>query len=183
MMTWHGARRRFLDSHHPPWSRMMTWQVLDDDALFLVLALLPLPTLLVNVAPSARRLAELCERHFELACRNRSWRPPRRLTDRPNMWRLLLRQRACAVCLGPEAPFPVRRGAGGVAGGPPLFRLCQQCARRDKVQQQVQRHAYEVAAIGDHGKPLYARQFHMPLFGHANGFDSNLEAQVKRTGL
>ena len=50
----------------------------------------------------------------------------------------------------------------------------QPAAAKPNREQQVQRHAYEVAAIGDHGKPLYARQFHMPLFGHANGFDSNL---------
>ena len=48
---------------------------------------------------------------------------------------------------------------------------------------QVQRHGYEVDAIGEHGKALYARQFHIPLFGHANGFAGNLATKVKRTGL
>ena len=84
---------------------------------------------------------------------------------------------------GLQKHFPVRKGSGGVTGGPLLFRLCRECARRDRVQLQVQRHGYEVDAIGEHGKALYARQFHMPLFGHANGFASNLEAQVTKTGL
>ena len=88
------------------------------------------------------------------------------------------------MCIGAAAHFPVRKGSGGVSGGgAALFRLCRDCARRDKVQQQVNRHGYEVDAIGENGKALFARQFHIPLFGHANGFSNNLQAQVNKHGL
>ena len=158
--------------------------ILDEDSLFVVLGRLPLATLLLTVAPASRRLAALAEPHFQLACERQRWRPLRRARDHPFAWRGVLRQKACAVCIGSDAHFPVRRGSAGVTGGVPLFRLCTSCAKRDKVQQQIFRHGFEVDAIGEHGKALYARQFHMPLFGHANGFSSdNLDRQVKRTGL
>ena len=51
------------------------------------------------------------------------------------------------------------------------------------MQQQVNRHGYEVDAIGENGKALFARQFHMPLFGHANGFSSNLQKAANKHGL
>ena len=44
-------------------------------------------------------------------------------------------------------------------------------------------HAWQVDAIGENGKALFARQFHIPLFGHANGFSNNLQAQVNKHGL
>lgn len=157
--------------------------MLSDDCMYEVLALLPLPTLRLSVVPTAHRLAHLAEPHFQRACVKHGWRPARRTRDEPFAWRLLLRTRACAVCCGGDAHFPVRKGSGGVSGVSVLFRLCQQCARREKVQQQTLRHGYEIASIGDNGKALFARQFHMPLFGHANGFSSNLEQRVKKTGL
>ena len=160
--------------------------LLSDDDLFAILELLPLSSLFLSVAPTSRKLAALAEPHFRLACMKHQWRPPRRMADHPFVWRQLLRTRACAVCLGHDAHFPVRKEtlSGGVSGGQPLFRLCQPCAKRDKVQQQITRHGYEVAAIGEHGKALFARQFHMPLFGHANGFsDRAVQTKVKRTGL
>ena len=157
--------------------------ILSEDCLFVALGRLPLATLLLTVAPASRRLAALAEPHFQLACERHGWRPLRRARDHPFAWRGVLRQRACAVCIGSDAHFPVRRGSAGVTGGVPLFRLCTACAKRDKVQQQIFRHGFEVDAIGEHGKALYARQFHMPLFGHANGFSSDLDRQVKRTGL
>ena len=165
---------------------------LDEDALASILealapphaALLRVRTLLLSVAPTCRRLATLAEPHFRRFGEAQRWRPPRRTRDHPFAWRLLLRQRACAVCLEPHASFPVRRQGGGASGGCPLlFRLCRQCARRDKVQQQVQWHGLEVDAIDEQGKALFARQFHIPLFGHANGFSTNLDVKINRSGL
>ena len=82
-------------------------------------------------------------------------------------FRGLLRARACTVCLAPAAHFPVRRGASGVGC---VFRLCKGCARRDKVQEQLRWHGLAVDSIGEHGKPLFARQFCTPLFGSTDGF-------------
>lgn len=135
-------------------------------------------TLLLSVAPTCRRLAALAEPFFRTFCEEQQWRPPRRLRESASAWRRLLRQRACAVCLAVEARFPVRGG-----GGPVLFRLCRDCARRDKVQQQVLWHGLQVDALDETGKALFSRQFHMPLFGHANGFSTNLETIVNQNGL
>ena len=159
------------------------FEILTDDAFSAVLGALPLASLLLSAAPVATRLAALAEVQFREFCTRHHWRPQRRQRDHPFAWRLLIRQRACAVCLEPEARFPVRRLAGGTAGGPPLFRLCQQCARREKVQHQVLQHRLEVDAIGEHGRALFARQFHIPLFGHADGFSTNTETKVHITGL
>ena len=139
-------------------------------------------TLLLSVAPTCRRLAALAEPFFRTFCEERQWRPPRRLRESASAWRRLLRQRACAVCLALEARFPVRRHGGG-GGGPVLFRLCRDCARREKVQQQVLWHGLQVDALDETGKALFSRQFHMPLFGHANGFSTNLETMVNQNGL
>ena len=43
-------------------------------------------------------------------------------------------------------------------------------ARRDKVQEQLRWHGLAVDSIGEHGKPLFARQFCTPLFGSTDGF-------------
>ena len=161
----------------------LLFSMLSDDCLSLIIAHLPLASVLLTVSPTCRRLATVAEPHFQETCVRHGWRPLRRARDHPSAWRHVLLKRACAVCLGKDAHFPVRRGAGGSSGTTPMFRLCQTCARRDKVQQQVQRHGYEVDAIGEHGKALFARQFHMPLFGHANGFSTSLQAQVNTTGL
>jgi len=40
-----------------------------------------------------------------------------------------------------------------------------------------------VDAIGDDGKALFARQFHIPLFGHADGFATSLASKVNTTGI
>lgn len=154
-------------------------ELLTDDCLALVIGHLSLSLVLLTIAPACSRLANVAEPAFQLYCQKNGWRPQRRARDHPYAWRLVLRQRACAVCLGSEARFPVRRGAGST----PYFRLCRSCARRDKVQQQMQRHGLEVDAIGEHGRALFARQFHIPLFGHANGFSVSLEAQVTTSGL
>ena len=168
----------------PSYTECLLLEMLSDDCLGAVLAQCTLSQHLLSVAPTSRRLAELAEPHFMLFCAQNRWRPQRRLADHPFRWRVLLRQRACAVCIGAAAHFPVRKGSGGVSGGgAALFRLCRDCARRDKVQQQVNRHGYEVDAIGENGKALFARQFHIPLFGHANGFSNNLQAQVNKHGL
>lgn len=204
-------------------------EMLTDDCLEAVLSHCSLSHHLLSVAPTSRRLAQLSEPHFMLFCMSNRWRPARRFSDHPFRWRVLIRQKACAVCVGKDAFFPVRKGSGGVSGGgATLFRLCRDCARRDKVQQQVNRHGYEVCAagsscipipgtwlrppspshssapperfshvspprtrcmsrqvdaIGENGKALFARQFHIPLFGHANGFSNNLQAQVNKHGL
>lgn len=153
--------------------------VLTDDCLALILGHLSLSSVLLTIAPACSRLANVAEPAFQRYCQENGWRPQRRVRDHPHAWRLVLRQRACAVCLGSEARFPVRRDVGST----PLFRLCRPCARRDKVQQQVQRHGLEVDAIGENGRALFARQFHMPLFGHANGFSVSLDAQMTTGGL
>lgn len=52
------------------------------------------------------------------------------------------------------------------------------------MQQQASYHHLEVDTIDTRGKALYARQFHTPLFGHANGFSENeLQAKLNSTGL
>jgi hypothetical protein len=51
------------------------------------------------------------------------------------------------------------------------------------VQQQVLWHGLQVDALDETGKALFSRQFHMPLFGHANGFSTNLENIVNQKGL
>ena len=145
---------------------------------------MPIASKLLSAAPCCHRLAQLCEPHFHSFCHQYGWRPPRRIRSHPFAWRLLVRQRACAVCVSPHAHFPVRRNAGGAyGGGSPLFRLCRECARREKVQQQVSFHGLEVDAIDEQGRALFARQFHMPLFGHANGFSTSIETSVNRSGL
>ena len=162
----------------------LLFEVLDDDCLMHIVGQLPLSSLVVSLAPTCRRLAALAEPTFRAECARQGWRVQRRMRDHPFAWRLLLRQRSCTVCLGPEARFPVRRGGSGASGGgAPVFRLCRACARREKVQQQVQRHGLEVDAIGEDGKALFARQFHIPLFGHANGFATSLTSQINTTGI
>ena len=133
--------------------------------------------------PSAHRLSRhaLLTRLWQAACEQRGWRPSRRAQGQQFAWRHLLRTRGCAVCLSGQAHFGVRRGN---SGGSCKFRLCRDCARRSKVQQQVALHGLEVDSIGDNGKPLFARQFHMPLFGHADGFDSKqVQDKSDKTGL
>jgi len=149
-----------------------------------VLSHLPLSAVLLSLAPASRKLALAAEPTFEAFCRRHAWRPPRRLKDHPFVHRMLLRTRACSVCLEPNANFPVRRGAGGAAAGAAVaFRLCRSCARRDKVQQQISAHGLEVDALGVDGKALFARQFHVPLFGHTNGFSSDLRSKLNAKGL
>jgi hypothetical protein len=158
--------------------------ILSADELSLVISHLPLSSVLISFASASHRLAAIAETHLQAICQANGWRVPRRSRDHPYSWRLLLRARACAVCLGKDAFFPVRRGAAGLSGGSaPLFRLCRECARREKVQHQVQRHGYEIDSIGENGKALHPRQFHIPLFGHANGFDSHLQEKVTKRGL
>ena len=140
---------------------------LSEDCVAHVLAQLPLPSLLLCAAPSCHRLALLAEPLFRAACEQQGWRPPRRDRDHPLKFRKLLRTRACTVCLAPAAHFPVRRVSSGVGC---VFRLCKGCARRDKVQEQLRWHGLAVDAIGEHGKPLFARQFCTPLFGSTDGF-------------
>ena len=67
-------------------------------------------------------------------------------------------------------PLVVAFGGGGAIGAAAVFRLCGECAKRDVVQEQLRWHGMEVDAIGEHGKALFRRQFHTPLFGHAEGF-------------
>jgi hypothetical protein len=140
---------------------------LSEDCVAHVLAQLPLPSLLLCAAPSCHRLALLAEPLFRAACEQQGWRPPRRDREHPLKFRKLLRTRACTVCLAPAAHFPVRRVSSGVGC---VFRLCKGCARRDKVQEQLRWHGLAVDAIGEHGKPLFARQFCTPLFGSTDGF-------------
>jgi len=140
---------------------------LSEDCVAHVLAQLPLPSLLLCAAPSCHRLAVLAEPLFRAACEEQGWRPPRRDREHPLKFRRLLRTRACTVCLAPAAHFPVRRVASGVGC---VFRLCKGCARRDKVQEQLRWHGLAVDSIGEHGKPLFARQFCTPLFGSTDGF-------------
>ena len=111
----------------------------------------------------------------------RGWRLSRRALaadhDKPH-WRTLLRARSCAVCVSASANFPVRAVVGS---GPVRFRLCRGCARRDKVQEQLAWHELAVDAIGADGRPLFARQFHTPLFGTCEGFTSR--SRTKHLGL
>ena len=41
----------------------------------------------------------------------------------------------------------------------------------------------ELTHLDEQGRALFARQFHMPLFGHANGFSTSIETSVNRSGL
>lgn len=166
-------------------TRCLLLDILSDDEFTSIFSLfMSISSLLISVAPCCHRLASLAEPCFRIFCQQNGWRPPRRIRDHPFAWRLLVRQRACAVCVAPQAYFPVRRNAGGAfGGGSPLFRLCRHCARREKVQQQITFHGLEVDAIDEQGRPLFARQFHTPLFGHTNGFSTSLETAVNRNGL
>ena len=139
---------------------------LSEDCVAHVLQQLPLTSVLLCAVPVCHALAALAEARFREASVAHGWRLPRRGSDHIYRWRRLLRARACSVCLGPDAHFPVRKqGAGGCA-----FRLCKPCAKRDKVQLQLRLHRLEVDTIGEHGKPLFQRQFHTPLFGATAGF-------------
>ncbi|KAL1527581.1 hypothetical protein AB1Y20_008968 [Prymnesium parvum] len=143
--------------------------MLTDDCIASILSHLQLPSLLLCAHPVSRRFAAVTERAFQVECTSRGWRPPRRAQGQAFIWRHLLRTRSCAVCLCAEANFAVRRENGK---GACKFRLCRECARRSKVQQQVALHGLEVDSLGVDGKALFKRQFYMPLFGHADGFDS-----------
>ena len=137
---------------------------LTDDCVALVVAALPLPSVLLSFVPLSRRCAELAEAPIRAFCVAQRWQVPRRAQGRPFAWRQLLRSRACAVCLAATAPFPARRGDAIV------FRLCKGCARRDVVQDQARWHDLEIDAIGENGQALYPQQFRTPLHGPAHGF-------------
>ena len=92
---------------------------LTDDCVALVVAALPLPSVLLSFVPLSRRCAELAEAPIRAFCVAQRWQVPRRAQGRPFAWRQLLRSRACAVCLAATAPFPARRG-DAIA-----FRLCK----------------------------------------------------------
>lgn len=139
---------------------------LTDDCVTAILAKLPLASLLLCAVPLSRRAADLAEPLFRAECEARGWRLQRRMASAPCGWRRMLRARSCAVCLAPSAPFAVRRPAATAAA----FRLCRGCARRWDVQEQCHWHSLEVECIGEHGQPLFSRQFHTPLFGCADGF-------------
>ena len=141
---------------------------LSEDCVAHVLQQLPLTSVLLCAVPVCHAFAALAEARFREASVALGWRLPRRGSDHIYRWRRLLRTRACSVCLGPDAHFPVRKqGAGGCT-----FRLCKTCAKRDKVQLQLRLHRLEVDTIGENGKPLFQRQFHTPLFGATAGFGS-----------
>ena len=153
--------------------------MLSDDCILHIFSHLSLPILVVSLSSVSHKLAALCEVRFEQACSAQGWRPPRRARGSGFEWRRLLQTRGCAICLNVDAPFPVRSRHQNIA-----FRLCGGCARLDKVQQQASLHQLEVDTIDTRGKALYARQFHTPLFGHANGFSENeLKAKVSSKGL
>jgi len=139
---------------------------LSDDCLAAVLAQLPLPSLLRCAVPLSRRVAELAEPLFRAECEARGWKLQRRLAADPCAWRRTLRARSCAVCLARAAPFSVRRPPATATA----FRLCATCARRDDVHEQLDWHSLEVDTVSEQGQPLFSRQFHTPLFGHADGF-------------
>ena len=63
-------------------------------------------------------------------------------------------------------------------GGATRFKLCRECARRDKVQRQLGLARLEVDAIGEDGRALFSRQFHTPLFGKCEGFEKRTRAQI-----
>ena len=162
----------------------LLFEMLGEDELTAILTHLPIHSIILSVAGTSHRLAALCEGPVQKACQAFRWKPTRRQQGScVYVWRALFRQRACAVCLGGSAHFPVRKAYGGSASSSfghaaPSFRLCRTCARRDKVQSQLHHHGLEVDSIGDNGAALFARQFHTPLFGHTNGFSPN-DVQVK----
>jgi hypothetical protein len=139
---------------------------LTDDCVTAILAKLPLASLLLCAVPLSRRGADLAEPLFRAECDARGWRLQRRMANTLCAWRRMLRARSCAVCLAASAPFAVRRPPATAAA----FRLCRACARRTDVQEQCHWHGLDVESIGEHGQPLFSRQFHTPLFGCADGF-------------
>jgi hypothetical protein len=154
--------------------------VLSADVLDLVLAQLPLHSLLCTVVPACRRLAIAAERALQAHCKAFGWRPTRHargfsaavFAEAECAWRVLVRSRVCAVCSSPSSNFPARRPYGGTSRhcGAVAFRLCAECARDHEVQRRAQAEGLEIDSSGLDGKPLFPRQFRTPLGRGSEGF-------------
>ena len=130
---------------------------------------LPLPSLLLSLAPTCHRLALASEPAFGAYSSALGWKPNRRARGCASgqyKWRALLRSSSCHRCLEPGANFAVRRPTSCRAGAI-VFKLCGRCAQAGAVHARAAAAGLEIDAIGMDGRALFSRQFNVPLHGVA----------------
>ena len=132
--------------------------LLTPDCLEAILAMLPLPALLLSAVPTCQRFAALAEPLFAMHAGTLGLRPARRARGAgaamQHPWRQLLRTNVCAACLAPSPNFPVRRPTSDRYGAI-VCKLCMACARTTEARRRARARGLEIDSIGMDGKALF----------------------------
>ena len=129
------------------------------DVLGLVLAQLPLRSLLSSVCPVSRRFAAAAEPTFRSRCEAHGWKLPKssrlaKQLDTEFKWRALYATRSCRECAAVPGDFAVRRWKQSH----PDFYLCGRCCKAAPVVSKLQARKLTLDVTGLSGKPLYTKK-------------------------